>query len=319
MDDATYIFVPDIDERKKLWEGEYISEDEIRSKNPSAQIVNISQREDMIKWLYTITEKVETNLDYLNYPADHEKQLLQNLLSIPWSDIIPLDHSYRAIKSSEEIVKIRKAQQITQQAIDYALQDLVPGMFEYEIAAKLSYFYARLGYTDAFAPIVASGRHACTLHYTANKSQIQQWDVLLIDTWAYVDGYCGDCSRSIIVAERSDDKKKKQILSIVQYVHDACITFVKPWVSIKQLHEYAIQKFEKKIIWLRLQGTISDYFPHSIGHSIGLDVHDPLYKDRILDKGICITIEPGLYIPERDIGVRIEDIVVITESGCEVL
>lgn len=340
-DDKKYIFLPDRDERQILREGESISRNKVISDNADATIISLSERENTISNFYDGAEVISTNLDLLNYDASQEGKELKKLLLLQDKDIITLDQSYRAIKSDEEIQKIQKAQQITLDAIDFAIQDIKAGMMEYEIAAKLSYYYASKGYTDAFPPIVASGKNACTLHYTANNSKIEDWDMLLIDTGAYVDGYCGDCSRSIVIRDkessvmlnamkwswsisptmRSLDKLGMTpdiLLSLVQSVHDACVAYVKPSITMKELHQYAVSIFEKEFTKHNLQRK-KEYFPHGIGHSIGLDVHDPLDKDRPLEKNMVITIEPWIYIPERNIGIRRENIVTITEDGAKMV
>lgn len=339
-DDKKYIFLPDRDERQILREGESISRDKVISENADAMIIPLSEREETLADLYDGAEIIETNLDLLNYDASQEGKELKKLLLLQDKDIITLDQSYRAIKSDDEIKKIQKAQQITLDAITFATQDIQAGMMEYEIAAKLSYYYASKGYTDAFPPIVASGKNACTLHYTANNSKINDWDILLIDTGAYVDGYCGDCSRSIVIRDkensvmlnamkwswsisptRSLDKLGMTpdiLLSLIQSVHDACIAYAKPGITIKELHNYAIDSFKEQFAshWLQRK---KEYFPHGIGHSIGLDVHDPLDKDRPLQKNMVITIEPWIYIPEWNIGIRRENIVTITEDGAKMV
>lgn len=319
--DKKYIFLPDRSEQQILREGESLSEHIIQSNNPNALLFSISKREEIVTDLYDGDEIIKTNLDLLNYDSTEEKKSLKTLLLLQEKDMIIIDQSYRAIKSDDEIRKIQKAQQTTLDAIDFATQDIKPGMYEYEIAAKLSYYYASKGYSDAFPPIVASGKNACTLHYTANNAVINEWDILLIDTGAYIDGYCGDCSRSIIIAwedKINHVRPKQTVIDILHTVHDACISYTKPWITLKDLHHYAMNLLEIEIqkIWL---SDAKQYMPHGIGHSIGLDVHDPLQKDHILQSGMCITIEPGLYIPERNIWARYENIVVLTDQWCQTL
>lgn len=318
----TYIFIPERNEKKILREGESLSAESIQQHNPNVQIHPLSAWQTILLTLYTEHKIIESNIHLVNYPAAEEKEELTNLLWILIQDIPTLDQSPRAIKSAEELVKIRKAQQITLEAIKYATQDLKAGLYEYEIAAKLSYYYASHWYSDAFPPIVANGNNACILHYTKNNSIIQEGDLLLIDTGAYVDGYCWDCSRTIMLPplEREDrrDHINNELLSIVQSVHDDCIAYAKPWITLKELHDYALQWFEQRFSEQSLERK-KEYFPHSIGHSIGLDVHDPFDKNHPLEVGMVITIEPWLYIKELGVGIRLENIIVITEKGAEIV
>lgn len=350
-EDDLLIFTPEIDEKTKLRIGEWLTHEQILAQRPQGQLYPLSARDKILRQLYRASDILQHNLDYCNTDSKDEKEKLLTLLDITADKLVPLDRGYRAIKSPEEIMKIQHAQRITLEAIEFATADLKAGMKEYEIAAKLSYYYASHGYSDAFPPIVASGINACTLHYTANSGTIQEWDLLLIDTGAYVDGYCGDCSRTTICPpsegfnsneERGGgeaggliplekaalkevplgwgrgDHIANQLLSIVQSVHDNCSSYARPGITLKELHQYAIQCFEKRFedYWLERK---KEYFPHSIGHSIGLDVHDPLDKDRPLETGMVITIEPGIYIRDLGIGIRWENIVLITDHWSEVL
>ncbi len=323
IEDKKHIFLPDRDEKKILWEWSSITVDEVLSQNPNAHIYYMSEWQNVIQWLYS-SWQIITNLDYLNYDTDDEKSQLKDLLQVTDDDLVPLDHDYRAIKTIDEIKKIHQAQQLTLAAIDYATRDIKAWMWEYEIAAKLSYYYESHGYTHAFHPIVASGPNACTLHYAANNAQIQIGDILLIDTGAYRDGYCGDCSRSIIVVESESEQvtenfyNQKLLLDIVKQVHDDCIVYIRPGLTMRQVHDYAVMQFQRYFSQYDLVRK-DDYFPHSIWHSIGLDVHDPLQKNRPLEVGMCVTIEPWLYIPVQNIGIRWEDIVVLVKNGCEML
>lgn len=316
-EDKIYIFLPDRDEHTILRDGEWITKDQAQLLNPNAVIYFLSQREEKLTSLYREKEDIITNLDYLNTDTFQEKKQLIQLLNISKDKIRPLDQSYRVIKSVDEIKKIQKAQQITLEAIGYATQDIQAGMYEYEIAAKLSYYYASHGYEHSFDPIIASGENACTLHYTSNRAQLQWWNLLLIDTGAYVDGYCGDCSRTIIIWSQWNDEKNIY-LTIVQHVHDDCISYTRPGITMKDLHDYAIQQF-KSYFTIHHLTRKDEYFPHGIWHSIGLDVHDPLPKNLPLQEGMCITIEPGLYLPEQGIGIRWENIVVITKEWCKLM
>ncbi len=338
-----FFFVSIRDEKKILREWKKIDQEYITTLHPDAHVFPLSEWDSLLPTIIQqypdeiIYHNCELlNTDKLSFCKNTNSYLdqMENLKYIVNRDISPLDSNrfYRAVKSDEEIEKISKAQKITLEAIDYAVSHIHPGMYEYEIAAKLSYYYAKLGYSDAFRPIVASGKNACTLHYTTNDSIIQSWDIILIDTGVIIEWYCGDCSRSVFcpLSEKdvenekgSDENKndyemKKILLAIVQSVYNSCLSFVKPWISLKQLHQYAWECFEILFIeyWLERK---AEYFPHAIWHSIGLDVHDPLDKDRLLEPGMCITIEPWIYIATSWIGIRWEDIVIVDEIWCQLV
>jgi len=176
---------------------------------------------------------------------------------------------------------------------------------------------------DAFTPIVAAGAQACTIHYVANEAELHQDEFLLMDVGAEWDHYAADISRTIHLGN-APTKRQRQVHAAVKEVQDYGFSLVQPGVKIKD-NERLIEHFmgeklrELGLIKSIESDAVRKYFPHSTSHYLGLDTHDAGDYDRVLEPGVVLTVEPGIYIPEEGIGVRIEDDVLVTESGFEVL
>lgn len=249
----------------------------------------------------------------------------------------------RLIKSADEIELMRKAVNISAAAHLRALKVCRPGMYEYQLQAELEHEFAVQGATaPAYASIVGSGANACVLHYIANLSQMQAGDLVLIDAGAEYQGYAGDITRTFPVNGRFSEPQK-QIYELVLKANQEAIGQVRPGATLEAIHQTVIRVLTQGLVDLGiLQGeletliaedAVKAYFMHGTGHWLGLDVHDVgLYRlegqARPLQAGMVLTIEPGLYFaPDaeqvashwRGIGVRIEDDVLVTSEGCEVL
>ena len=234
-------------------------------------------------------------------------------------------HSLRAIKSKAEQEIMRQSNRIAVQAHSMIPQVITPGIYEYELEATLNNVFRASGANGwAYPAIVASGSNACILHYIENNSQIQAGEVVLIDAGAEYKYYSSDITR--VYAVDGDYSSEQQIfIDIVYEAQQAAIAELKPGNPAHNCYEAAT-----KILGagLKAQGLITDasdldqikkYFMHGIGHSLGIDTHDPGFeskKDTFIP-GVVMTIEPGLYIPEKNLGIRIEDNLLITDDAFE--
>jgi Xaa-Pro aminopeptidase len=235
----------------------------------------------------------------------------------------PLLAQARMVKSTTEIALIRKAVEITMAGQRRAWRSLQQNRFEYEVAADVTHELLRLGAErHAFAPIVACGANACVLHYTRNRDALRLGSLTIVDIGAERSGYCGDLTRTIPVGGRFSDRQR-ELYRAVLHVQQEVIRAVKPGASISRhvpgsLHQLAVQLFDE---FPRGSGSqsLASAFPHGIGHHLGMDVHDLHDPNALLAPGMVITVEPGVYLPEEGIGIRIEEDVLVTETGCEVL
>jgi Xaa-Pro aminopeptidase len=248
----------------------------------------------------------------------------------------------RLVKDEHELGVMRRAAKIAAAAHRRAMQAAQPGRMEYEIEAELLHEFRRNGAQfPAYSPIVASGANACVLHYVANDAGLRQGDLLLIDAGCELDGYASDITRTFPVEGRFS-AAQRSVYELVLAAQAAAISAVRAGAGWNEPHDAAVRVLAQGMVDLKLlSGSLDEvlekesykrFYMHRTGHWLGLDVHDAgEYKRggdwRKLAPGMALTVEPGLYIraaedvpePLRDIGVRIEDDVVVTSDGCEVI
>lgn len=255
-------------------------------------------------------------------------------------DLSPLMHNQRLVKSEFEQAQMRKACKISVDAMRRAMQSARPGRFEYQIAAELHHEMVWQGASGpAYGTIVGGGENACILHYTENKSELRDGDLLLIDAGAEFHGYAGDITRTFPVNGKFSEPQRK-LYNLVLRAQEAAFAVIKPGATLPEAYKASVKVLVEGMVQLGiLRGEVDDliknlafrpYFMHGLGHWLGLDVHDVGDyqvdgQPRKLKPGMVITVEPGLYIPAdadcpeayRGMGVRIEDDLLITEQGFE--
>jgi len=198
-----------------------------------------------------------------------------------------------------------------------------PGVAEYQVAASMAGLMMDQGCERfAYPPIVGSGPNALALHYSRNRRRMDGGELLLIDAAAQCSGYAADVTRTLPVGGRFS-KRQREIYEIVLGAQKAAIAVVKPGMTLAKSSPNSL--YQIALAYLNEHGKdshgqpLGKYFIHGLGHHVGLEVHDTFDPSIPLAAGMVITIEPGLYIPEENIGVRIEDVVLVTESGARVL
>lgn len=249
-------------------------------------------------------------------------------------------HELRLFKSRAELTLMKQAAKLSAAGHRRAMRAVQPGMMEYELEAEIVAEYTAHGATHAYLPIVGSGANGCILHYTENNDVIADNDLILIDSGAEVSGYAGDITRTF-PASGSFTAAQKTVYNIVLEAQLAAINSIKPGCHWNDPHDAAVKVLtrglrEMGVLKGKLPQLIKDeaykpYYMHRTGHWLGLDVHDVgeyrINGDwRLLEPGMVLTIEPGLYlgnsrkIPKqyRNMGIRIEDNVIVTKTGCEV-
>ena len=254
-----------------------------------------------------------------------------------------LVHEMRLFKSKAEIGAMSKAAEVSAAAHERAMRICRPGMSEYQIEAELLYEFTRAGCRSAAYPsIVAGGANACTLHYTDNSDRLRGRDLLLIDAGAEYDFYASDITRTFPVGGRFS-RAQRDVYSVVLAAQEAAIDTVAPGRTVDDVHNAAVRVLVEGLVDLgALKGRVKRiiekekykrFYMHRTGHWLGMDVHDVGdYRiddqPRVLEPGMVMTVEPGLYVAPGDekaprrlrgIGIRIEDDVLVTESGREVL
>ena len=236
----------------------------------------------------------------------------------------PILADLRMRKEPEEIEQLKTAIAITKKGFDRLLKFVQPGIMEYEVEAELIHEFIRnrsRGF--AFDPIIAGGSNACVLHYIDNNKALKDGDLLLLDFGAEYGNYNGDLSRTIPVNGKFT-QRQKDVYNAVLNVQRFAKTLLKPGISIPSYHEEVCKFMTEELMKLNLLTTedvksnpkaFMKYYMHGTSHHLGLDVHDVMHRWGNLDVNNVVTVEPGIYIREEGIGIRIENDVVITENG----
>lgn len=220
----------------------------------------------------------------------------------------------RTIKKPEEVTAIQKAIKVTETALKAMLANISDAKYEYELEAAITYEMRRQGAAHAYDPIVASGLNACTLHYGANSARLSKKELVLLDVGARAGGYAADISRTYALGVPS--KRQQAVHAAVEGAQHEIIALLKPGLQFKEYDERCELIMKQALTGLKLSPErYRDYFPHAVGHGLGVDVHDPLAGYDALQPGMVLTVEPGLYIADEGIGVRIEDDILITDNG----
>ncbi len=229
----------------------------------------------------------------------------------------------RVIKSAAEIERITESTDITVAAHLAAWKAIKSGMFEYEVAASMTNIYFQHGCErSAYAPIVGAGPDSVILHYMANHRRMDAGEVVLMDVGAECSDYATDVTRTVPVNGKFT-ARQREIYEVVLGAQKAAIAAAKPGMRLRGGDKGGLQQIAYDYINSHgkdLRGdSLGKYFTHGLGHYVGLDVHDPGDLNWPLQAGMIITVEPGIYIPEENIGIRIEDTVLVTSSGSKVL
>lgn len=234
-------------------------------------------------------------------------------------------HSLRLIKTPEEIVKMQKAMYVTKIAFDHIAKILQPGMYEYEIEAEIAKIFRKHHMTEAYPSIVASWPNSCVLHYAHYSRMMNMGDMVLIDAGAEYMWYASDMTRTFVVWWEWSSRQQ-DIYNAVVRVKEFAESILSPGILLSDYENQVRQYMNTELMKLHIiqdnqtDGVISwlsrKYFPHRTSHFLGLDVHDVGPGDIVLQTGMVLTIEPGIYLKQESIGIRIEDDCLLTDNGC---
>ena len=226
----------------------------------------------------------------------------------------------RAVKSDDEIAFMRKAQESTRVAIEAMMKHSYPGINESELEGAFDFALLKQGVRQhAFTSIVAGGVRATTLHYSENNCVVEDGQLVLIDLGSAEGNYAADISRTFPVNGKFTERQK-EIYNTVLEAQRIVIENAKPGLTLRELNKMVVDYYETRLddLGLRKDGKgVRDYYYHGVSHHLGLDTHDiSTERESTLKPGMVITVEPGMYIEDESIGVRIENDVLITEDGC---
>lgn len=259
-------------------------------------------------------------------PLDEAKIYVKTVQGrFPYLQVQNIHHqlcNLRVLKEPAEIEKIKRAIAITDEGIKNMMRRVQPGVMEYELEAGFDYALKVRGVRNpAFPSIVASGANATVLHYEDNNQMVDEDELVLVDVGAEYEYYCADISRTFPSSGRFTPRQRT-LYGIVLKAQEETIKAMKPGQELEQLldvTEAAMAEECQRIGLIKSADELSRYFFHGVSHYLGLDTHDVGARNVKLAPGMVLTVEPGLYIPEENIGIRIEDDVLITDHGHEVL
>lgn len=225
----------------------------------------------------------------------------------------------RVVKDAEEVRRLRRAIDITAEAERAAMQTLKPGMYEYQVEATIEYTFRRNGAERlGFPSIVGAGINSTTLHYDKSRGKLDAGDLVVMDIGAEYGYYSADVTRTAPISGRFTDRQRA-LYDLVLATQQAGIDSVRPGMTVGGLNQIARAYMREHSGDLCQPGTCDRYFVHGLSHWLGMDVHDVGDYSTAFVPGMVLTVEPGIYIPDERIGIRIEDDVVVTETGSELL
>ncbi len=329
------LFVKETSETIAIWEGAKLTKAQATITSGIKSVYWINHFEQVFQTIVFQAEHI-----YLNSNEHNRKYIFIETAEMRFAKTItqkyplhkiersaPIMHHLRAVKSIPEIDLIQHACNITEKGFRRLLKFVKPGVMEYEIEAEVIHEFIRnrsRGF--AYGPIIASGANACVLHYTENNKECRNGDVILLDVAAEYGNYASDLTRSLPVNGKFT-KRQKEVYNAVLRVMKAATKMLIVGNTITEYHKAVGQLMEKELVDLGLL-TINDinttgnelpaykkYFMHGTSHFLGLDVHDVGDYNRKIEAGMVFTCEPGIYIPQENLGIRLENNILVTANG----
>jgi len=344
------LFCRERDEEHERWHGESIGTDRAVSEHGMDDAFPIDDIDDILPGM--IEGRARVYCHFGREPEFDARLLgwMRRLRQLRGGGVVPKEfvalghllHDLRLYKSRGELKLMRDSASIAADAHRAAMHAAIAGRHEYEVEAEILRVMRSRGAVPAFPPIVASGTNACVMHYTANRAVLRDGDLLLVDSGAEVDCYASDITRTFPVSGRYS-REQRALYEVVLAAQLAAIDEVLPGRAFNAAHEAAVRVIAEGLCALGLikgsadnaiaDGSYKRFFPAKTGHWLGLDVHDVGdYRvdgePRVLEPGMVVTVEPGIYVPPGDftvaerwrgIGIRIEDDVAVTKDGNDVL
>lgn len=320
------LFIPPVNELYEKWYGILLRHNEAEEISGISSILDREEFEnnlasklssmDIYENLYIVT-----TLATMEETEDQYKALARKIRNqFPTVNILnglPILMELRVHKQPEEIEEIQTSIKYTKESLEFLMKNLKPGMYEYEVRAHYEYQLMLRNSGPSFATIAASGKNAVILHYIDLQNKINDGDMVLCDLGALSNMYASDITRTYPVNGKFT-ARQKDIYNIVLGAQDVTMDMMKPGVLEKDVNDAVIKYFAKELKAIKLikdDSEVSKYYYHGVGHPLGLDVHDLRCRDKKIAENNVYTVEPGLYIAEEGIGIRIEDDILVTKDG----
>jgi len=330
-----FLFVKETNEHIAIWEGAKLSKDSATKNSGIKNIYWLSDIEKLLNkeisntaFLY-LNKNIHSRATSLVQTRDDRfrEQIMKKFPDKSIDEIAPIMHELRFIKSDLEIGLMQKACDITEKGLRRILPIIKPGIAEFEIEAELMHeFLSNRSAGFAYQPIIGSGLDSCVLHYIDNNKRCLNGDILLMDFGAEYANYASDLTRTVPVNGKFSERQKN-IYNAVHRVMKEATNMLRPGTDHKQMQQEVIKIMEEELIGLGLFDRLDvknqdpknpcyrKYFMHGTSHSLGLDVHDVGDTTTPMQPGMVFTCEPGIYIREEGIGIRLENDVLVTSSG----
>lgn len=327
----TYLIMPEMSEYQAYFDGQASGQEltdvsgidtVLSHKNGWAKLLDRVAKTGAV---YSLTPPPVFIDTYGIYTNPTRKALVDRLLDADQNnDVIDIRQELASLRMTKQPAELRAIQKAIDVTI-HGLEEIRQGVWqsEQEIVRALTISFLQQGhYSHGYGPIVSAGKNACLLHYEAASSAIKKDDLVLLDVGAEVAGYMADITR--VYATGAVTKRQREVYEAVVAVHDYALSLQKPGVSIRDNEKLVESFMGEQLIKLGLikehnRERIRHYYPHSTSHYLGVDTHDLGDYDQPLAENMVLTVEPGIYIPEEGIGIRIEDDVLITKDGHQVL
>lgn len=307
------------------WYGMYLTEDECRTLSGVAEISFYEDFDDYL--LKLLNNKIFDNayMDFENRSFEsnptsahrYSSILTARYPHISQKNLHPIISDMRRVKDESEVESVKTSIKITEEAFRHMMQNIKAGMKEYEMEAHYNLILNLHGAEPSFDTIAASGPNAVILHYIKNNQEVKPGDLILFDLGAIKNKYCSDITRTIPV-DGVYTVRQQALYSIVLEANKRVIAAAKPGITINELNEIAKAVIFEGLLHLKLLNNMDEltkFYYHGVSHYLGLDVHDVGDREKPLEAGCLITVEPGVYVWDEGIGIRIEDDILITENG----
>jgi Xaa-Pro aminopeptidase len=334
-EDREILFLRESNEHIAIWEGAKLTKEQARERTGIARIEwttefngifsRLMQQADSV--FLSINEHPRGDLTYGTKSLRFARECQELFPLHNYRRLAPLIYGLRSIKSEEEIEFTQRACDITEAGFRRVLGFVEPGVGEWDVEAEFVHEFVKHGSRGfAYGPIIAGGRNACILHYIPNDQPLKEGELLLLDVAAEYGGWNADMTRTIPVSGKFTPRQKEIYNAVLRMVRYAD-SILRPGVFIADYHKMVVAQMDKELIGLGLytaeesnaaqkdKPLVKKYYMHGTSHHLGLDVHDVSPSNQPVAPGMIFTIEPGIYIPEEGMGIRLENDYLIGENG----
>ena len=329
------LFLKETNEHIAVWEGEKLTKKAAFETSGIKTVYWLNQFDSVFKTLMAeaeicyinTNEHLRANTEVQTREDRFIKQLKKDYPAHTYAKSAPIMHQIRSVKHQIELDLMQKACDITQASFERVLKFVQPGVTEYEIEAEIMHEFLRSRSKGfAYTPIVGSGANACVLHYIENNCECKAGDLILMDYAAEYANYASDMTRCVPVSGRFTERQKA-VYDAVNRVKNEATKLLVPGTMLGEYHKEVGLLMEKELLDLKLIDSTDvknqdpnwpaykKYFMHGTSHFIGLDTHDVGLWNKPIEANMVFTVEPGIYIPDENLGIRLEDDVVVQESG----